>query len=233
MIIHGKNAVNEAIKAHRRVHEVITQTNAELPFLRTLDKRVRRTTLDKARMDERFGANHQGIAAVVDDYQTIPLKKALEKPGSKLFVMLDSVEDPHNLGAVIRSVDAFGASGVIIPSRRSASITPTVVKVSTGAIEHVDIITVTNLNRAIETLKQANIWVVGTDAAAGDTLEAIHVDTDLCVVFGSEGKGMHRLVKANCDYLVRIPMHGHVNSLNVSVSCGVALHDITRRRRAL
>ncbi len=231
MTIHGKNAVHEAIKANRRVHEIITQANADVSFLRSLDKRVRLTTVDKAQMDARFGAAHQGVAAVVDDYRPIPLKKALEKPGSKLFVMLDSVEDPHNLGAVIRSVDAFGASGVIIPTRRSASITPTVVKVSTGAIEHVDIIAVTNLNRAIETLKKANVWVVGTDAATDKTLADIHVDTDLCIVFGSEGKGMHRLVKENCDYLVGIPMRGHVNSLNVSVACGVTLHDITRRRR--
>ncbi len=233
MTIHGKNAVHEAIKAKRRVYEIITQPGLDEPFIRTLEGRVRKTTMDRPRMDERFGPGHQGIAAVVDDYATTPLEKALKKDGPKLFVMLDSVEDPHNLGAVIRSADAFNASGVIIPTRRSASITPTVVKVSTGAIEHVDIIAVTNLNRAIETLKKANVWVVGTDASAQDGLEAIHVDTDLCVVFGSEGKGMHRLVKENCDYLVKIPMQGHVNSLNVSVACGVILHDITRRRRLI
>jgi 23S rRNA (guanosine2251-2'-O)-methyltransferase len=231
ILIYGKNPVLEAIKANRKVYELYLLDSLKDDWIKPLEKgEFKAKRLNKQKMNQMFSTTHQGIGALVEDYKMLTLEEALHKNGKKLYIMLDSVEDPHNLGAIIRSVDAFNASGVIIPKHRSAQITPTVVKVSTGAIEYVDVISVTNLNQAIKTLKNHNIWVVGTDLETDQNLEAIHADTDLCIVLGSEGKGLSRLTKESCDYLVKIPMQGHVNSLNVSVSCGILLQDIIRRR---
>lgn len=231
ILIYGKNPVLEAINAKRKVYELYVLDTLKDEWIKDLEKEnIKIKRLNKQKMNQMFSTTHQGLGALVEDYKTISLEDALAKEDKKLFIMLDSVEDPHNLGAIIRSADAFHASGVIIPKHRSVQITPTVVKVSTGAIEYVDVISVTNLNQAIKTLKAHNVWVVGTDLETEQGLESIHADTDLCIVLGSEGKGLSRLIKDNCDYLVKIPMKGHVNSLNVSVSCGILLHDIIRRR---
>ncbi len=232
IIIHGKNAVREALKSGRTIHELYVLEKQHFDFL---DKKILDAIptrfLSKNEIHKKLPTGHQGIGAKVDSYHSLKLTDVLKKRGKKLFVMLDSIEDPHNLGAVLRSADAFAVTGVIVPKHRSVSINSTVVKVSTGAIEYVKIIEVTNLNQAIKTLQEHDVWIVGTDANTKHNLDYIQADLDLCVVFGSEGKGLHRLVKENCDYLVKIPMVGHVNSLNVSVSCGIVLHDIMRRRK--
>lgn len=229
--IYGRNPILAAMDANRKIYELYTLENQNHEILdRAKAEGVKIKVLPKQKMNQMFTHSHQGFAALVEDYQTVPLKQAIKKPGSKLFVMLDSLEDPHNLGAILRSADAFGVNGVIIPKNRSVQLTPTVIKVSTGAIEYVDIISVTNLNQAIDELKKNNIWVVGLDLDTPQTLDDIQVDTDLCVVLGSEGKGISRLVKENCDYTVQIPMVGHVNSLNVSVTAGIVIHDIVKRR---
>ena len=231
MIIYGKNAVREALKSGRKIHELYVLKNQDFDFLnKTILQELPTQFLTKAQIQQKLPPSNQGIGAHVAPYQTTSLTEALATKKQKLFVMLDSIEDPHNLGAILRSADAFNVTGVIVPKHRSASVTPTVVKVSTGAIEYVDIIEVTNLNQTIKTLKENNVWVVGTDLQTDHDLSFIQPDADLCIVFGSEGKGLHRLVKENCDYLVKIRMKGHVNSLNVSVSCGIVLHDIMRRR---
>jgi len=229
--IYGRNPILAAMDANRKIYELYTLENQNHEILdRAKAEGIKIKVLPKQKMNQMFTHAHQGFAALVEDYQTIPLKQALKKSGPKLFVMLDSLEDPHNLGAILRSADAFGVTGVIIPKNRSVQITPTVIKVSTGAIEYVDIVSVTNLNHAIDELKKNNIWVVGLDLDTPQTLDDIQVDTDLCVVLGSEGKGISRLVKENCDYTVQIPMVGHVNSLNVSVTAGIVIHDIVKRR---
>jgi 23S rRNA (guanosine2251-2'-O)-methyltransferase len=197
------------------------------------DKGVKVTRLDKRTMDQRFSPQHQGIGANVEDYTMHPITPLYEEAGRKLFLMLDSITDPHNLGAILRSAEAFGVTAVILPKDRSASITPTVVKVSAGAIEHVRLVEVTNLHRTMLEMKKKNIWVVGLDLATENDLGDIYPDTDLCLVLGSEGKGMRPLIRKTCDTLVRIPMTGRVNSLNVSVSAGVALHDVVSRRNSL
>ncbi len=232
MLIYGTNPIKEALNADRKIFEMfhVEKTHPDLVAL-AKKKDVKISLLSKDAMMKKFGPNHQSIAANVEDYAFVPLQEALEKPDKKLFVMLDGVEDPHNLGAVIRNVEALGASGIIIPKHRTATITPTVVKVSSGAVEYVDIIQVPNLHQAILKLKEANVWVVGTALDTDDTLDDIYVDLDLCMVFGSEGKGLSQLVKKHCDYLVKIPMQGQLNSLNISVSTGVALYDIMKRRR--
>ncbi len=232
MLLYGTNPIKEALRANRKIYELFYIENTHKDIRKEAQKKnIKLTVLKKDAMAKKFGETHQNIAANVEDYTFLSLKDALHKTEKKLYVMLDGITDPHNLGAVIRNVEAFGASGLIFPKHRSATINPTVVKVSSGAIEYVDLIQVTNLNQAIKTLKEENVWVVGTDLESSETLDDIHVDLDLCVVFGSEGSGMSRLVRENCDYLVKIPMQGNVNSLNISVSTGVVLHDISKRRR--
>ena len=229
--IYGKNPILAAMDANRKIYEiVVTDQKDHLILSRAKALSIPIKHVNKSQMNARFIGNHQGFGAKVEGYTTLKLTDALSKPGLKRYVMLDSIEDPHNFGAILRSADAFNISGVIFPKHRNASITGTVVKVSTGAIETVDLIQVTNLNQAIETLKQHNIWVVGLDMDAEKNLDEVHLDTDLCFVFGSEGKGLHQLVKKNCDYLIKVPMKGHVNSLNVSVTAGIVLYTITTKR---
>lgn len=232
IVITGKNTVTEAIKTNRKIYELYIQKGTNKDIVE-LVKNTKTTIieLDKQKMNEVCQRNHQGVGAKIDEYQYQSLEKALEKnKENKVFVMLDQLEDPHNLGAILRSCDAFNIDGIIIPKNRSVQLTATVAKVSTGAIEHVDVIQVTNLTQTIKTLKDNGFWVAGTDMDTTQTIHDISVDTNLCIVIGSEGKGISRLVKENCDYMVNIPMNGHVNSLNASVSTGIILYEIFRRK---
>ena len=145
--------------------------------------------------------------------------------------MLDGVEDPHNLGAILRTADAAGANGIIIPERRAAAVTGTVTKTSAGASEHMPIAKVTNIARTVEELKDQNIWSVGLDERAKQTYDELDYNMDCALVMGGEGKGLHDLVKRKCDFLVSIPMLGKVPSLNVSVAAAVVLYEIVRQRR--
>jgi 23S rRNA (guanosine2251-2'-O)-methyltransferase len=146
-------------------------------------------------------------------------------------VLLDGIEDPHNLGAILRTADAAGADGVVIPERRAAGVTPVVTKASAGASEHLPISKVTNIARTIEELKDKNIWVVGLDERAAQPYDALDYDMDCAIVLGAEGKGLHDLVRRKCDFLVSIPMLGKVPSLNVSVAAAVLLYEVVRQRR--
>ena len=187
--------------------------------------------LDKQAINNLLPRGNQGIGAKVEDYKYVDLDESLNKnQNARLYVMLDQLEDPHNLGAILRSADAFNVDGIIIPKNRSVKLNATVAKVSTGAIEHVDVIEVTNLTNTIKKLKEHGFWVVGTDMDTDQTIHNIQVDTDLVIVIGSEGKGISRLVKENCDYVVKIPMSGHVNSLNASVSAGLVIYEVFRKR---
>ncbi len=231
-IITGKNTVYEALKSNRKVYELYVLEGSCYGVCAKAQKEgVKVIEMDKKKLNDLLPSNNQGIGAKVADYETISLENALEKPKqNKLFIMLDSLEDPHNLGAILRSSDAFGVDGIILPKNRSVQLNNTVAKVSTGAIEHVDVIGVTNLNQTIKKLKKNGFWVVGTDADTNQTINDMNIDTDLCIVIGSEGKGMSRLVKENCDYTVKIPMIGHVNSLNASVSAALVIYEVFRRR---
>ncbi len=232
LIITGKNTVTEAIKTNRKIHELYIQRGTNKDVLSLVEnKSIKVVELDKQKMNEICLRNHQGLGAKIDDYKYLTIEDALAKPKeNKVFVMLDQLEDPHNLGAILRSADAFKIDGIIIPKNRSVGLTGTVAKVSTGAIEHVDVISVTNLNQTIKTLKDNGFWVAGTDMDTDQTIHDINVDTNLCIVIGSEGKGISRLVKQNCDYVVKIPMDGHVNSLNASVSTGIVLYEVFRKK---
>jgi 23S rRNA (guanosine2251-2'-O)-methyltransferase len=191
--------------------------------------------LQRTELDRMAGnAAHQGVVAVTSAKQYSDLADviAAKRGDYSLIVVLDGVEDPHNLGAILRTSDAAGANGIVIPERRAAAVTGTVTKASAGASEHLPIAKVTNISRSMEELKENNIWTVGLDERATQTYDALDYKMDCALVLGGEGKGLHDLVKRKCDFLVSIPMLGNVPSLNVSVAAAVVLYEIVRQRRA-
>jgi 23S rRNA (guanosine2251-2'-O)-methyltransferase len=192
--------------------------------------------LPRVELDRMAGSgSHQGVVAVTSNKQYNDLDDliAAKRGQYALIVVLDGVEDPHNLGAILRTADASGADGVVIPERRAAGITGTVVKSSAGASEHLPVAKVTNIARTLEDLKAQNIWTVGLDERGAQSYDSLDYNMDCAIVLGAEGKGLHDLVARKCDFLVSIPMLGKVPSLNVSVAAGVVLYEVVRQRRKL
>lgn len=177
---------------------------------------------------------HQGVVAQVAAYEYAELEdlfqKAEDRDEQPFLIVLDEIEDPHNLGSIMRTADAVGAHGIIIPKRRAVGLTTTVAKASTGAIEHIPVVKVTNLSRTLEELKERGVWIVGTDASGRQDYRSLDGNMPLALVIGSEGKGMGRLVKEKCDFLIRLPMAGKVTSLNASVAAGLLLYEVYRKR---
>jgi 23S rRNA (guanosine2251-2'-O)-methyltransferase len=238
--IYGINAVTEALKARGRAFEWVGMAKERHDIrLQRLIEDCRRLSvpvrfLQRTELDSMAGnAAHQGVVAVTSAKQYSDLDDVVgAKRGQySLVVVLDGVEDPHNLGAILRTADAAGADGVVIPERRAAAVTGTVTKVSAGASEHLPIAKVTNIARSVEELKDRNIWTVGLDEHGKQAYDALDYKMDCALVLGAEGKGLHDLVKKKCDFLVSIPMLGKVSSLNVSVAAGVVLYEIVRQRR--
>jgi 23S rRNA (guanosine2251-2'-O)-methyltransferase len=187
--------------------------------------------VDSLNRDARGGV-HQGVLAVVDDAREYSLDELVRgASGPPLLVVLDGIEDPHNLGAILRTADAAGADGVVLQSRRSAALGGVVAKASAGAVAHVRIAEVVNIARAVDDLKTAGVWTVGLASQADGAYDTIDFTGPIAVVLGAEGAGLRRLVRERCDYLVSIPMLGHVESLNVSVAAGVTLFEAVRQRR--
>jgi len=234
MIIFGKNSVHEYLETKKPILKAFLMDSGNVDFSgRFKQLQIPIEIVSKQEMNRRFEGNHQGVAVEIPDYPTYTLQDLLanKRPGKyQLIVLLDGIEDPHNLGAIIRSAEAAGCDGIVIPKHRSVGITPTVVKVASGAIEHIKVATVTNINQTIEQLKKQGFWVVGTSLDATKSYTEIDVSCDLAIVIGAEGKGMAKLVKETVDYNVTIPMKGKANSLNASVSAGILLFDIIRRR---
>jgi len=239
--IYGINAVSEALKARGRAFEWVGMAKERHDLrLQRLVEDCRRLAvpvrfLQRTELDRMAGnASHQGVVAVTSAKQYSDLDDVVgAKRGQySLVVVLDGVEDPHNLGAILRTADAAGADGIVIPERRAASVTGTVTKASAGASEHLPIAKVTNIARTVEELKERNLWTVGLDERGSQTYDALDYNMDCALVLGAEGKGLHDLVKRKCDFLVSIPMLGKVSSLNVSVAAAVVLYEIVRQRRA-
>jgi 23S rRNA (guanosine2251-2'-O)-methyltransferase len=238
--IYGINPVSEALKARGRAFEWVgvAKERHDLRLQRIIEdcrkigipvRFVQRVELDRMANT----AAHQGVVAVTSGKAYAGLDDVTEaKRGEHtLIVVLDGVEDPHNLGAILRTANAAGADGVIIPERRAAGVTGAVAKASAGASEHLPIAKVTNIARTVEELKERNIWVVGLDERGTQTYDSVDYKMDCAIVLGAEGKGVHDLVRKKCDFLVSIPMLGEVPSLNVSVAAGVVLYEIVRQRR--
>lgn len=227
--IYGNNAVREAIRANAPLKEVfLLEKNTKLIELLE-DKKIRYQVKNKDFMDRNFGNKHQGVAAYRDDYLTYDLDYILNLAGNnKRVLILDGISDPQNFGAIIRSADAFGFDAIILGNNRSVPITEVVAHVSTGAIEYVPIIYVNSLLKAITELKEHDYWIVGTDASANTEITEISRDRNLGIIIGSEGFGMTKTLVKNSDYIVKIPMTGHVNSLNASVSAGIVMYSFKK-----
>jgi 23S rRNA (guanosine2251-2'-O)-methyltransferase len=180
------------------------------------------------------GIQHQGVVAQVAAATYVDLEamidRALASERQPLFVVLDELEDPHNLGSIIRTVECAGAHGVIIPKRRAVGLTMTVAKTSAGAVEYVPVARVTNLAQALETLKQRGIWVVGAAGEAKQELYQLDLDMPLAIVIGNEGKGISRLIREKCDFLAKLPMFGQISSLNASVAASLFIYEAVRQR---
>ena len=229
--IYGRNVCKEAIRANRKIFNAyVTKAfyDKEKYIISDLEKlNVKIDIVDKSKLDN-LGL-HQGIALDVEEYKVYSLEEVLTSD-KQYFLILDGIVDPHNLGAIMRTADATGLDGIIIPKNRSVSLNSTVAKVSTGAIEYVKIIEVNNINRCLETLKEKGFWIYGTDMNATVDYTDIDISTSIAIVIGNEGEGMSRLVREKCDYICSIPMEGHVNSLNASVSASILLYEILRKK---
>lgn len=238
--VEGKNPILEALKSGKIIER--------LYVLNGMDKRKIGDILDLAKVNKTVieyvpkqrlenmakSHSHQGLIAVLPEVSYTEFEKmvdkALENNDSPLFVILDEIQDPHNLGAIIRSSECAGVAGIIVPARRSAPLSSVAYKASAGALAHMPIARVTNLVDAIKYLKNKNIWVIGTDAK-GELCYNSDLKGALALVIGSEGSGMRRLVKESCDNVVSIPMEGKVTSLNASVAAGVLIFESVRQRK--
>ncbi|GIO88364.1 putative TrmH family tRNA/rRNA methyltransferase YacO [Paenibacillus faecis] len=242
--IAGKHSLLEALRAGRTINKIWVAEGAQKhltqPILAEAKNRgIVVQFVDKRKLDQMApGMQHQGVVAQAAPYAYVEveelLAKAAEREEPPFLLILDEIEDPHNLGSILRTAECTGVHGVIIPKRRSAAVTATVSKTSAGAVEYVPVARVTNLVQTMEQLKEAGVWIVGTDVAAkeeiyggGDILSG-----SVAVVIGNENQGMGRLVRENCDVLLKLPMNGKLNSLNASVAAGVVMYEVLRRRRA-
>ena len=234
LLIYGRNTCQEVLSAKRKIYHgyFLEETNHDLVSELKRDG-IPYEILDKSAFRQRFDGNHQGVVFEVEDYELFALKPfldSLDLSKNPFLVMLDHVTDVHNLGAIIRSCEAGGVAGIIIPKKRTAKINSVVAKTSSGAIEYVKLIEVANLANSLKTLKEYGFWTVGTDLKAEKSYQEIFVDAPLCLVIGSEGKGISRIVKERVDYNVKIDMVGKTNSLNASVSAGILIFDILRKK---
>lgn len=227
MLIYGKNVIKEAIFAKRNIDQLyLDEKINDSAFLKFLSDRgvsyqkTSKNELNRMTKD----ALHQGVVAEVHDYQTYLLSDVIDHNKQQLFLILDGIEDPHNLGAMMRTAEAVQLDGIIMSKKNAVPLTATVAKVSSGAIEHVKVILVPNINQAIMDLKKHHVWVVGTDGHTDKTYNDLPKHVSLAIVMGNEGEGIRPLVKQNCDLLVKIPMHGKINSLNVSVAAALMMY---------
>lgn len=234
MLIYGKNTVTETLKSGKKVNKVYLSSELNDTNLVDLVKKAKVEVIfmPRNKMNQKFEGNHQGIVAEVADYEYKQLEEVVEKCSEKdaVLAVLDGLEDPHNLGAILRSADATCVDAIIIPKNRSVSLNSTVAKVSTGAIEHVDVVQVTNLTQTLKELKKKGYWVIGLELDGSVDYRKQDYSGKIVVVIGSEGRGISRLIKEECDFCVNIPMYGHVNSLNASVSAAILFYEILRNR---
>ena len=233
MYIYGKNVVYEKLKSDDLVKEafVFKKFNDQEIIDLLKMKKIDIKWVDKYQLDKMVNGLHQGIILNVKDFDTVSLDNILSNDSKyPLIVMLDHLEDPHNFGAIIRSCEALGVDGIIIPNDRSVDINGTVIKTSAGAIQYMKIAKVSNLVNTIKVLKDKGYWIIGTDMN-GTSYNDMKYDMPICLVIGNEGKGMSRLVKESCDYVVSIDMVGKTNSLNASVATGIMMAKIQNSRK--
>lgn len=238
----GKNPVIEALKSERDVNKILIAEGSQTGQMQQViglakAQNVIVQFVPRKKIDQLVEGNHQGVVAQVAAYQYAELddlfKAAEEKGETPFFLLLDEIEDPHNLGSIMRTADSAGAHGIIIPKRRAVGLTATVAKASTGAIEYVPVVRVTNMANTIDELKERGLWIAGTDANGKQDFRSLDGTMPLGLVIGSEGKGMGRLIRDKCDFLVSLPMKGHVTSLNASVAAALLMYEVYRKRHPL
>lgn len=238
-IIVGRNPVIESLKSKRKVYKVLVSENLRQKSLEELARlcKEKKTPLEKVprrEIQSKAGGNHQGVLAYVEAYKYASLDDLYDRAESRnelpFFLILDELEDPHNLGSIMRTADATGVHGIIIPKRRAVGLTSTVAKTSAGAIEYVPVVQVTNIADTIDELKENNLWVVGADLANSEDYRSLDGETAIALVIGNEGRGISRLVKEKCDWTVSLPMIGQVSSLNASVASSLLMYEIYRKR---
>lgn len=236
----GRNPVIEALRAGREINKLLVSKGAKEGSIQQVLGMARQAGIviqevDRSRLDALAPDQaHQGVIAMVAAHRYAEvdeiLAKAAEKGEDALILVLDGIEDPQNLGSLLRTADAVGAHGVVIPERRAVGLTETVAKVSAGAMEYVPVARVTNIAKTLDELKEKGIWVVGTHQDARELYHQARLTGPLAVVIGSEGKGIGRLVAEKCDFMVRLPMLGHVTSLNAAVAGAILVYEIRRQR---
>ncbi|MFX3624935.1 MAG: 23S rRNA (guanosine(2251)-2'-O)-methyltransferase RlmB [Ectobacillus sp.] len=238
----GRNTVIEALKSGRDINKIWIAEGAAKGQIQTVLQLAKENGViiqqsPKKKLDQMVEGNHQGVIAQVAAYQYAELEDlfavAQERGEAPFFLLLDEIEDPHNLGSIMRTADAVGAHGIIIPKRRAVGLTAAVAKASTGAIEYIPVVRVTNLARTIDELKERGVWIAGTDAKGTEDYRQFDGTMPLGLVIGSEGKGMSRLVREKCDFLISLPMIGKVTSLNASVAAALLMYEVYRKRQPI
>lgn len=241
-LIGGKNPVVEALRSGRELNKIWIAEGLNKKSIGEILSLAKQSgiivqAVPKQKLDGMLDVNHQGIIASVAAYAYAELDDlfaiARNRSEDPFFLILDELEDPHNLGSILRTADAAGVHGIIIPKRRSVGLTGVVAKASTGAIEHIPVVRVNNLSQTVEELKKAGVWIAGTDAKGSQDYRAMDATLPLAIIIGSEGKGMSRILKEKCDFLYHLPMVGQVTSLNASVAASLLMYEVLRKRKPL
>jgi 23S rRNA (guanosine2251-2'-O)-methyltransferase len=238
--VEGRNAVRELLNSGRDINKIFIQKGERHGSILEIIAKAKEGKLliqevDKNKLDQMAQSdNHQGVIAIVPPYDYCDVDDILDYAKSKnenpFILILDGIEDPHNMGSIIRTAECCGVHGIIIPKRRSCSVNSTVNKTSAGAVEYMKIARVTNLNDTIKYLKENDVWIYGTDMNGSKYYTDEKYNGGVGIVIGSEGYGMSDLVKKNCDFLIKIPMKGKINSLNASVSAGIVMYEVMNQR---
>lgn len=233
MIVYGRNVAKEVLSNNLKINKVLLQEGySDQELIDELNKRnVNIKYLNKNMMNKLEEGNHQGIILDIEDYEYYDEAEMFNNmPKNPFIVILDHLEDPHNFGAIIRTCEAAGVDYIIIPKDRSVRVNKTVMKVSAGALNNVKIVMTTNLNRFINKIKENGVWVVGTALSDSVYYDKVDYNMPVALIIGNEGKGISQLVKRNCDFVVKIPMIGKINSLNASVAAGIMIYEVVRQR---
>ena len=237
-LIYGKNPVLEAIKSDTTINKIYAQTSnkeIDLVIKEALKRKIIVVNTDKQKLDKMIdGKNSQGIIASVTDFEYSEIEDIINYAKSRnedpFVLILDKIEDPHNLGAIIRSAECMGVHGIIIQKRNACLVTDTVEKVAAGACSYVKVARVTNITESLKKLKEYGLWIYGLDMAGVSNIYDTKLEGAIGIVVGNEGEGISRLVKENCDVLMKIPMTGKINSLNASVSAAISIYEVVRQK---
>ena len=232
MLVYGRNVAKEILKKNKKVNKIILQDGFDDKELISLieNSKLPVETLQKSKLDHLSNGNHQGIILNIPDYKYKQLSEILNN-NAQFLVILDHLEDPHNLGAIIRTCEAAGVDGIILPKDRQVQINSTVMKTSVGTLDNVNIISVVNINNTIKELKDNGFWIVGTSLNNSEDYREVDYSGKIALIIGNEGSRMSKLVEKSCDYVVKIPMYGETNSLNASVAAGIMIYEIIRDRK--